>query len=499
MAVVAVAVVAGASVFAWSKLSGGGPQPAEAIPSDAVAYVRLDLDPSAEQKLNAMSLLHKWPEFEEATGISEDDVDLRKLFVDEALSTDGCDIDYEDDIESWIGDRLGFAVVPGDETPSPILAVQVKDEDEAKAGAEKLGECMGDGLGSSSMSGAVTESAYGTSVPTDATASDTKAGVAFSGDYMLVAQNQDLADEYAADAEDASLASSDAFSEDMDALGDEGIASMWYDGAAFVDMAEKMGAPPGMAESLKEQDLGTAAAALRAGDDYLELASVSTGDLGAGGEPSDVGELPDSTMAAVSISNGQELVDTFWSQFESMSSFEPRAGMMLQEMQTESGLSLPDDVGTLLGEQAMLAVDSEGLDPDAPPQQMSDVNAGARLTGDPDEIGAVLDKLGASGDPALGQLVTEETEDGVVIATNDDYASTLSDGGGDLADSDTFSKAVPDAADATNVAFFDLDRITSLGDGMGEDLGPIEPVEAFGFSTTQEDGRAHATMRLTFD
>ena len=125
--VVVVALIIAGGIVAWSKLSGGGPQPAEAVPSDAMAYVRLDLDPSAAQKLDAMSLLHKWPEFEEATGISDDDVDLRKLFVDEVLSDDGCDVDFDDDIEPWIGDRLGFAVVEGADSPTQMLAVQVSD------------------------------------------------------------------------------------------------------------------------------------------------------------------------------------------------------------------------------------------------------------------------------------------------------------------------------------------------------------------------------------
>lgn len=495
--VAAAALVAGAGVFAWAKLSGGGPQPADALPSDAAAYVRLDLDPSAEQKLNAMSLLHKWPQFEEATGISEDDVDLRKLFVDRAISTDECDVDYEDDIEPWIGDRLGFAIVPGDDAPQPVLAVQVKDEDEAESGARKLAECAGGSMGSSAMSGSVTESAYGTSVPMAATSQDTKVGVAFTGDYMLLAQDQDLADQFASDAEHKSLASNETFTDDLDALGDQGIASAWYDGDSFVDLAEQMGMPQADLDSLKGQDLGSGAAALRAGDDYLELASASTGEVGRGGETSDVDELPESTIAAVSISNGKEIVDKVGSQFETMSQAAPQAGMMLDRLESRTGLSLPDDIGTLLGDQALLAIDSEGMD--TSPQRLSDVNAGARLTGDPEEIQTVLDKLSVAGGPAFSQLVTDRTDDGVVLATNEDYASTLTDGGGGLGDTDTFQKAVPDADGATDVVYVDFDRIASLADEMGEDVGPVEPIQAFGMSTSSDDGRAHATMRLTFD
>lgn len=489
--VVAAALVVGAGVFAWAKLSGGGPQPSEAIPSDAVAYMRLDLDPSAEQKLNAVSLLQKWPGFEDVTGISDDEDDLRKVFVDKFLSTDECGVDYEDDIEPWVGHRLGFAVVPGEDAPAPLAAVQVTDEAEAEAGVEKLEECLDDEFGMSPMSG----SSYGQSAP----AADEPLGVAFSGEYMLLAENQDLADEYAADAEQESLASSEQFGDDMDALGDEGLASLWYDANAMIDMAEEMGAPADAIESLKSQDLGSGAAAIRAGDDYLELASASTSGVGAAGEPSRVDELPASTLAAVSISGGQALVDRFWSQLEDMSRFDPSTGTMLEGMETESGLSMPDDLGTLLGDQAMLALDGEGLDPQAMPQQVSDLNAGIRLTGDPDEIRSVLDKLGGTAQSALDQLVVEDTDDGVVIASNDGYASTLTEGGGDLGDDEKFTTAVPEADDAVNVVYVDLDRIGTLAAAMGEDIDPIGPMEAFGLSTYEEGDHTHMSARLTFN
>src|SRR3954469_10609192 len=51
----AVAVVAAVGVGAYGvvQLLSGGSSPATAVPSDALAYVSLDLDPSASQKIEA--------------------------------------------------------------------------------------------------------------------------------------------------------------------------------------------------------------------------------------------------------------------------------------------------------------------------------------------------------------------------------------------------------------------------------------------------------------
>ncbi|UYM05341.1 DUF3352 domain-containing protein [Solicola gregarius] len=501
-AVVAVGLVVAGGVFAWSKLSGGGPQPAEAVPSDAMAYVRLDLDPSASQKLDAMSLLHKWPEFEDATGISDDDVDLRKLFVDEVLAAD-CDVDFADDIEPWIGDRLGFAIVGGADSPAPMLAVQVSDEDKAEDGANKLADCTG-GLG---MPGPATASSTASAMDDVAYAEDEESnlGVAFSGDYMIVAPTQDLADDFAKDAESDSLAANDAFRDDMDSLGDEGIASMWFDGDAFVDAAEQMGMSADDLEALGDQDLGSGAAALRAGDDYLELVTASDSPTGAGGAKADVGGLSDSTMFAASISDGKKVVDDFWTQFESgLGDAAPELDLMLDDVEQNTGLTLPDDLATLLGDQFLVAVDSEGLDPEMDPGSLEDINAGMRFTSDPGELSGVVDKventLVGMGGPSLSEaLVKEETDDGMVLATNDDYASMLTDGGGDLGDSDVYQKAVPAGDDAVNVVYANLDEITELAPDSDEDVQMLEPLQAFGFASQEKDDRTVTTMRLTFD
>ena len=502
--VVVVGLVVGAGVFAWAKLSGGGPQPAEAVPSDAMAYVRLDLDPSAEQKLNAMSLLHKFPEFEEETGISDDDVDLRKLFVDEVLDSDDCDVSYADDIEPWIGDRLGFALVAG-ETPTPMLAVQVSDQDKAEEGAKKIAGCAGD-LGMPSPSNAADFAEGMDDLASSAEEEASSLGVAFSGDYMIVAPTQDSADDIAEDAEKDSLAASKKFSDDMDSLDGQGFASAWFDAEAFTDAMTEMGMPTDESGALADAGIGSGAMALRAGDDYLELVSTSDSKAGSAGAKADVGGLPSSTIFAASISEGGPALEKAWGQLESsMGMMGPDLQYMLTDIETWTGLSLPDDIVTLLGEQLMVGVDSEGLGPDAEPSSLADFNIGVRMTSDPGELGAVVDKLKASLDSAAGpgasdQLYSQETDDGMVVATNEDYASSLTDGGGDLGDSEAYTKAIPHGDDAVNVVYANFDELVSIAPDNHQDaVEQLDPIEAFGLSTKADGDRSFVTARLTFD
>ncbi len=101
--------------------------------------------------------------------------------------------------------------MPADEeggSPEPLLVLQVSDEDAARDGIQALIDC----------------GAEESESPEEAID-----GIAFVGDYALLAASQDKADDFADDAEDESLADSDAFTADMEALDGEGVASFWVD------------------------------------------------------------------------------------------------------------------------------------------------------------------------------------------------------------------------------------------------------------------------------
>ncbi len=145
-AVVALALAGGATaaVVWWSST---GAQPAEALPDSTIAYASIDLDPSGEQKVEALRILKKFPAFNDEINIDTDD-DIRKKMFEELNLDEECDgLDYSDDIEPWLGDRAAVAAVDnGGDEPDLAFVVQVKDADAAEDGPRQdldLPRCRG--------------------------------------------------------------------------------------------------------------------------------------------------------------------------------------------------------------------------------------------------------------------------------------------------------------------------------------------------------------------
>jgi Protein of unknown function (DUF3352) len=509
----ALAIVVGGGAFAaYQYLNGGGPQPAEALPANAMAYVRIDLDPSASQKVNAFRLLRRVPEFEEATGIDSDTEDLRKLMFDTMVANTDCDLSYENDVEPWIGDRAGLAAVPADDRVVSVAAIQVSDQQAAEDAVAALEEC---GMGASALdSGFATgvdaapaSGAGGLMGSTDA-AADSSIEVDFVGDYMLIADSPDDLPDIVQEAESSPLSDSDQFRSDMDALDGEGIASFWADAEAIRAQTEAMGAPS--SSQFAPEQVQTTFGAIRAGSDHIELVIQSTSDVDISSDVDNpITQLPDSTLMAASASGGADLVDKYWTDLQGMiESFGgPEAyADMLSEVEAETSLRLPDDLRTILGDNITLAMDSAGLTPEnIDSEDPSKFYVGARLTTDLAAIQDVVSRLNAklAAEGASGSLVTEEVDGGLVVASNEDYAGMLASGG-DLGSADGFDTALPDASGSSVAFYLDFDR---LSDAMSQDpesideetLETLDPMRSLGTSLSQIDGGQRWTTRLVFD
>jgi len=484
-------VVAGGAFAVYQYLGGGGPQPAEALPGSAIGYARIDLDPSAEQKVAALRLLRRFPEFEEATGISSDRDDLRRLIVEEFISDSGCDeLSYDEDFAPWVGDRAGFAVMPSDDEPEAVVAVQFTDEAAAREAADAFAACE-------ALSG---------DAATDTDDSE-PIGIEFVGDYMLFADNQELAEDFAREAETAPLSEQDRFSDDMAELGDQGLASFWVDIDGLLKLPMLTSALEGEALAAALEPLHSYAGAFRAGSDHLELSLQLNSDIELEDEDDNpVVNLPDSTIGALSISSGGAIVDQYWDQIKAVADqMQPGAfDQRIATLEAESGLLLPEDLSTLLGDNVTAALDASGLSPDTlqTPEDFTQLNFGVRFTTDPEAIRDVVDrvqaKIDAAGVPFT--FTTVETDDGMVVATNETYAETLS-AEGELGDADAFETAVPDASDAEGVFYVDLDLVEQVVRDFGEAeaADQVAPLRAFGWSYHQGDSYLTETYRLTFD
>jgi hypothetical protein len=507
------AILLGGGAFAaYQYLNGGGPQPAEALPSNTLGYVRIDLDPSASQKVNAIRLLRRVPEFEEATGISSDTEDLRKLMFDTMVEGTDCGLSYEEDVEPWIGDRAGFGVVPVDDQVVSVAAIQVSDQQAAEDAVAAIEKC---GLGTSAFGSDpiaaqvdVASGGAGTVLSSStpaAAASEDGDNVAFVGDYMLIAEDAETLPEIVDSAESSPLSDAEQFQSDMDALDGEGFASFWFDVDGLREETASMGDDFEAAQEASEK-IHSAFGAIRAGSDHIEFVSQATTDVDISADlDNPIGGLPDSTLMALSASGGAKLVDEYWSNLQGM--IENFGGpsaysQMLADVEQESGLRLPDDLRTILGDNVALAMDSTGLAENLESDDPSDFYFGARLTTDPAAITDVVDRVNiALTAQGLPELITQDSDDGLVVASNEEYAQMLAEGG-DLESADGFDTAVPDASESSVAFFLDLDRLAdamAADDSASEDLETVEPMRAMGASLTQVDDGQRLTMRLVFD
>ncbi|MCK2221643.1 DUF3352 domain-containing protein [Actinomadura sp. ATCC 31491] len=463
-AALAVVLLGGGAVWAVGTLGGGGTQPAEVLPANAIAYARLDLDPAANQKLALFQLARKFTVTKDAfTG-----EDPRKALFDTLNEDSDRKLDFAKDVDPWLGSRIGFAAVPsGKEEPDFAVAVQVKDQAQAKAGIAKLME--GD-----------------------------KYGIAFRDDYALLTPNQSLADKYAA--ADGSLADNAEFGDDMDAVGEQGVLSFWADMGGLADLAKNAITADQQAAVAQIKD-ARFAGALRFDGSYVELAGTVRGAKGmAEGDlpKADLSTLPASTAGALSVSGLDQVVTKQWAEIEKQAGASGSAEIkqLIDQAKSQYGLNLPGDLATVLGKNLTVAVDSEGLDSDQ-------IKAGLRVATDPAAAQAVLDKvqkaMTASGQPA--PQLAKVSGDGVyTVATSDDYAKKLA-GEGTLGESETFRTAIPDAGEAAYALYVDLDKVENLylADMQGDDKANLQVLKAVGMSGKVTDTEATFSLRVLFN
>lgn len=515
LAVVLVAVLGGGVAFGITWLRGGGPQPAEVLPGDAIGYMRFDQSPSGDQQLKAYNFIKNFPDLADEI-LGEEGDPIFQQALESAQKDDECKgVDYAEDVEPWLGDALGFAVLPtsGDEEPKVAGAIEASNEEDSIAGMKKLVKAC-DGK-------------------------ENDAGYAYRDGFLIVANTQGEADDYAATEE--TLADNENFKSDMDALGEEGILSFWMDlgevmkmSGASAEEAEQMGV-----DVNKIADgAGRLTGALRFDDRYVELTgSVSGADAVTEieGGTTKVAELPDSTVAALAFSGGREGFNSMYGELEKQLPPEvlQQVEGQLAAFEQDFGLTLPEDLATLFGDQFALAVDETALDTlmgmgamglnggdtfgraaldvengtvrhgIVPMESPLDAYPGIGIRIDAEEIDGVKDVVGKiteavaamSGTPI--ELPQASSDSTLTVATDQGYADKLLEAGA-LGEDETFQLAVPDADNAQSVFYINLQKIVSKvpAEAKAEAGDSLDALGAFGVSGTTSEGGGSFTVRL---
>lgn len=467
--------VVGAWAVVGSGLLGGGAAPEERVPATAVAFAKIDLDPSLGQKLGARDFLSKFPKLRESFG---QDGDLRRQLWNLAAKQEPslAGIDYGADVEPWLGKRAAAALVPGlpGEEPQGVALLQVTDEAKAQAGIAKV------------------------------LAADPQKDPAFvvRDGYAVFAETPQILDRLNSQTESGALSDDANFAADSDLLGEDGVTSGWVDLARLrgvLTSASFGGGALAQQQSALESSLtGRVTYAVRFDDDDLELVAQGSGlsNTGAfaGVSTSGIGDLPGDTLAAVSLSNGDDALRSGWSQMvDSLESTVPQVRQQISDAEAQLGLSLPDDLAVLLGDSFNLAMDRR--DPAAPPR------IGARVRTDSARFEEVLGKVAGAGGADLASLgiATTRFDGGIAVGRPGDYAAELARDG-NLGDNAQFTAALPDLTDADIAAFADVDAIASrFSEALTdpEDRAAVEAIDSVGLTVgVDEEGTSSLRMRV---
>ena len=507
-ALLGLVAVGGGAAWAASSFLSTGDQPEQALPAGTIAYASVDLDPSGEQKIEAIRTLRKFPAFAEEVDLDTDD-DLRERLFTELTESGECEgLDYAADVEPWLGDRVAVAAVDtGAESPSPVVVVQVTDADGAEDGLATLQEtCGGDEVDSAT------------------------AGWAVEGDWAVIGETAEIAEGVVADAGEGTLADDADFQRWSEEAGDPGIISMYAapaagqylvdlysgQGEAFGYLDDTEGGMPGPAEEIPEEmeqafaDFRGAAVTVRFDDGALEVEAAA--DPGQsmmalsgleGGGADLVSGLPEDTVAAFALGFSEGWFTEMVDNLSGMAGADMSTEELMSEMSTASGLDLPADAEALAGEAMALSMGA-GLDLEAffngGPGELP---VGVTIQGDPDEVQGVLDKLSAQLGPEADMLESQAEGDRVVISPNADYRSALAEGGS-LGESEAYGEVIEDTDGAAAVLFVDFDADDNwlarlAGEEDPEAAENIEPLSAFGVTGWLEEGVSHSVVRLTTD
>ncbi|WP_344103768.1 DUF3352 domain-containing protein [Nocardiopsis rhodophaea] len=136
-------VLLASTVWAANTVLGGwfgGPQPETVMPSSSVMFAKLDLKPSGGQLANYAEFAGKLPDE------VKDELDPESDPARDLVESEFDYLDYDKDVEPWLGKRFGFAMWETDSEAAQVsrdgmaaaFAVAVTDEDAARTALQEV-------------------------------------------------------------------------------------------------------------------------------------------------------------------------------------------------------------------------------------------------------------------------------------------------------------------------------------------------------------------------
>ncbi len=483
VAAVAVLAAGGAGYAAFSALNGGGSQPEDVLPASTIAFVKVDLDPSAGQKLELYRLLQKFPDSAQLQG---SDTDFGGWLVRRLVGADpaGSALSYATDVKPWLGKRFAVAAVPGTAGAGSVDALIVLQESDDKSAAAAL-----DKVKHASAPGAF--------------------DYAFADGYVVVSPGSaDAAHRAVAAAAGSPLAKNQQFVSDVATLKSDEVVTGWADLTKVGALAKRQlaaagaggangalgvlggasGGLGGLGSLVDNAYQGRIVIGLHAADGAVELQAESLGGKPSAAVPA-VGGIDHTAADAVGVVAIGGLGTRLAAGWKQLAGVPVYQGLFAQ-LHQRVGLELPGDLKTLLGSELDVSV---GGDLRGTPSVVA-----AATTNDPGAAKAVLDKIlkGVGAPPG----VVGERVSGQVFYVGSTQSAV--DGAGSthvISQDPLFGPAVGDPTGAQVVGFVDLSKIWAAIGGQAlstPSQKEAEHLAAVGFTSRQDGSTSSFTLRV---
>ncbi|MBA3290320.1 MAG: DUF3352 domain-containing protein [Actinobacteria bacterium] len=452
------------------------------VPQDAAVYGHIFLDPSMNQKQAIEDILEAFPE---APSFDEARNELVEA-LDEGLGE--VDMNFEDDVEPWLGDQVGgFSLFPedlasGGEPPPAALLVASDDDDAAQAFIDQ---------GSAESDENLSDESYG-GVDYKLNSEEGSAVGVVDG-FVVIGSEAGLKAVVDVSEGESNLADDEDFSETTDALTDDRLATFYFDGRKLTEALEAGSGMPGGPEAGLLGGAGglglnieaPVAAALFVDSDKVVLESTSTlneetKDLASSFGGGLVGAVPADSWGALGLSDLGGIIEGIYDTFAEGFAAGGGTNELDAQFEAQTGLNLREDLLSWMGDAGLFV---SGTDPNSisggllvestDPAKSSETLA--TLEGLLQQQGLSTEPFSApNGEgfkleiPGSPQPVIVLGGERVVISFGEQAALDALEGGQALSGTETFQTAATGLGEGFSPAgYFDLDVIQTFAENTG--------------------------------
>ncbi len=335
--------------------SSGGDDPASLVPRDAAIYFEATLRPEGDLRDGALEAAGKVLRTDDPQGR------IDELLQEAFAESDGPKLDYERDIEPWLGEKGGIwaATTKDGEEEKVVAILSATDTDEAKKAIDRL---------SSESEKKFSERSY---EDVDYKVNDEGEAVGIVEDFAVFGTEAEFKRTVRAASGDA-LASEDRYEEAIDELSDDRLAHFYADAQGLIQQAlaqepENRAQAEQYLRGLGIEKLGPIAASFSADGSRLAIDGFTSGGsdyfkrfgalTGTGSTPL-LGELPGDSWGALGAPKLGETARTLYQQFAGALG----GAAIAQQLRSQFGLDLEQDVFSWIGDVAFFV---RGTSPDA--------------------------------------------------------------------------------------------------------------------------------------